>query len=229
MKIQNIMEDYVTDKVNTMYDELPDNSFVTCKCPRCRSDVICYVLNRIPPKYVVSSKGGTFVSLSIDNQTKIDVDALIIDGMKLVNTSKRHYGEELTEEKASQPYFIFPVFVGSVLDGNSFEPIMGAVATLTAGGQIIEMEDGSWINPCETYNKDLGVFSFKPKPIPADATGIEKDFSFTVTISAEKYQTLSYSFNVSVTSTTDRGRYESLKLQNSHLFLEDDNEDDDLL
>ena len=178
MKIQNIMEDYVTDKVNTMYDELPDNSFVTCKCPRCRSDVICYVLNRIPPKYVVSSKGGTFVSLSIDNQTKIDVDALIIDGMKLVNTSKRHYGEELTEEKASQPYFIFPVFVGSVLDGNSFEPIMGAVATLTAGGQIIEMEDGSWINPCETYNKDLGVFSFKPKPIPADAAGIEKDFSF---------------------------------------------------
>ena len=195
MKIQNIMEDYVTDKVNTMYDELPDNSFVTCKCARCRSDVICYVLNRIPPKYVVSSKGGTFVSLSIDNQT----------------------------------YFIFPVFVGSVLDGNSFEPIMGAVATLTAGGQIIEMEDGSWINPCETYNKDLGVFSFKPKPIPADAAGIEKDFSFTVTISAEKYQTLSYSFNVSVTSTTDRGRYESLKLQNSHLFLEDDNEDDDLL
>lgn len=229
MKVQNIMEDYVTDKVNAMYDELPDNSFVTCKCTHCRSDVVCYVLNRIPPKYVVSSKGGTFVSLSIDSQTKIDVDALIIDGMKLVNTSKHHYREELSEEKASQPYFIFPVFVGSVLDGKTFEPIMGAVATLTAGGQVIEMEDGSWINPCETYNKDLGVFSFKPKPIPADVVGVEKDFSFTVTITAEKYQTLSYSFNVPVTSTTDRSRYESLKLQNSHLFLEDENEEDDLL
>ena len=96
MKIQNIMETYVAKRVNAMYDELAveNASFLSCGCNNCRLDTICYVLNRIPAKYVVSGRGVTHAMLSSDVQLRADVDALVMDGIRIVNTAKRPYHSE---------------------------------------------------------------------------------------------------------------------------------------
>ena len=118
LKIQNIMEPYVAKRVNDMYDELfaEKNSFLSCDCENCRLDTICYVLNRIPAKYVVSGRGVTHAILSSDSQMKADTDALIIDGIRIVNTAKRPYHTVRTSanDNLNCPAFIFPVFVGNV-------------------------------------------------------------------------------------------------------------------
>ena len=70
MKVQNVMESYITNRTNALYNEFVEtkNSFLTCSCENCRLDTICYVLNRIHPKYVVSGRGMTYANLALNGQ-----------------------------------------------------------------------------------------------------------------------------------------------------------------
>ena len=68
MKVQNIMESYIIKRTNALYDDFVEmkNSFLTCSCENCRLDTICYVLNRVQPKYVVSGRGMTYANLALN-------------------------------------------------------------------------------------------------------------------------------------------------------------------
>ena len=61
MNVHNLMEDVVIKAVNTLYDKVKAEkvAWLTCDCENCRLDTVSYVLNRIPPKYVVSGRGVT--------------------------------------------------------------------------------------------------------------------------------------------------------------------------
>lgn len=226
MKIQNIMETYVAKRVNAMYDELATEnaSFLSCGCDNCRLDTICYVLNRIPAKYVVSGRGVTHAMLSSDVQLRADVDALVMDGIRIVNTAKRPYHAERKsfEECLANPAFIFPVFIGTVYDGRTFEPLNDVNVSLKSEGNLVEMEDVSWSNPARTYKATKGTYSFKPASIKADGNGLTNNFSYTVIISAPGYQNIVFSFTVPVTSTNQPEQFFSIKLQDAYLFPEID-------
>lgn len=222
MKIQNIMEPYITRRVNTLYDELfaDKNSFLSCDCENCRLDTICYVLNRIPAKYVVSGRGITHAILSSDSQMKADIDALVIDGIRIVNTAKRPFHNIRTNvnDNLNSPAFLFPVFVGSVYDGRTFEPLTDVNVELKSDGVLTEMEDSSWSNPTKTYKATKGTFSFKPAPIKTDAENITKNYSYTVVITAEGYQSVVFSFTVPVTSSSQQQQFFSIKMQDCYMF-----------
>ena len=226
MKIQNIMETYVAKRVNAMYDELAveNASFLSCGCDNCRLDTICYVLNRIPAKYVVSGRGVTHAMLSSDVQLRADVDALVMDGIRIVNTAKRPYHSERKtfEEYLTNPAFIFPVFIGTVFDGRTFEPLNDVTISLKSDGNLVQMEDVSWSNPARTYKATKGTYSFKPASIKTDANGLTNNFSYTVIISAAGYQQIVFSFTVPVTSTNQPEQFFSIKLQDAYLFPEID-------
>ena len=49
LKVKNIMEDFVFEKIDKIVDSLG-----CCTCPKCKSDIAAYVLNNIQPKYVAS-------------------------------------------------------------------------------------------------------------------------------------------------------------------------------
>lgn len=222
MKVHNIMEPYVTERANALYDEFAStqSTFLTCDCRNCRLDTICYVLNRIPPKYVISGRGMTYANLALNGQMKADIDATIIDGMRVVNAAKRPYHDQRTLESpvANVPAFVFPVFIGAVYDGHTFEPLSGAKIELTAGGTLVPMEDISWENPALTYKPSKGSFTFKPAPIPAEKEGETKNFPFTITVYAENYQSLVYPFTIPVTSILGETPFVSMKLQDSYMF-----------
>ena len=197
-----------------------ENSFLTCSCENCRLDTICYVLNRLQPKYVVSGRGMTYANLALNGQTKADIDAMIIDGIRVVNAAKRPYHDQrkLKETTDNKPAFIFPVFMGAVYDGHTFEPLSGVSIELSADGKLVSMEDASWENPTLTYKPAKGSFTFKPASIPAEKEGETREFNFTITIRSADYQPLIYSFTIPLTSSKEETPFISLKLQDSYMF-----------
>ncbi len=226
MKIQNIMEPYVVKRVNDLYDEFASakQSFITCDCESCRCDTICYVLNRIPVKYVVSGIGVTHALIDDDAQLRADIDSVIMDGIRIVNTAKRPYHDkrDVNSGNLNSPAFVFPVFHGAVYDGHTFEPLPDTEVALTSDSQLVNMEDCSWSNPLKTASATKCVYSFKPAPVPAEAESITKSFSFMVTLSCPGYHELSFSITVPVTSSSQPQQFFSIKLQDAYLFPEGD-------
>ena len=97
MNVHNLMEDTVTKAVNALYDRVKADNipWLTCDCENCRLDTVSYVLNRIPPKYVVSGRGVTHnVEYLASSQLQADVDSLALEGMRTVSSTKRPFHSE---------------------------------------------------------------------------------------------------------------------------------------
>lgn len=228
MNIHNLMEEYVFSHVNALYDgfEKERPAWLRCSCRDCRIDVTTYVLNRVPPRYVVSGRGVIHSKRALsDPQLRADVDMITLEGIRLINASSRpyHKGNKVVEKEAkNELLFNFPVFIGTVLDGNTFEPMSGVTVTLKLEDKIVDMFDKTWSNPCLTYNATKGVYSFLVKPLPSKEENETKKFTFVVTAEAEDYAPSIYSFDLTIVSekgkTTSTDTSFSLKMQDMFMF-----------
>lgn len=89
--MRNMMEDVVAKKVEKMCE-----SYEGCTCERCRMDMVCYALNRIPPHYVVTSEGALFGKIKvIQTQFDADVTTAVGDAMRVVQGHPRHTEDEI--------------------------------------------------------------------------------------------------------------------------------------
>lgn len=233
--IHNIMEEIVSERVNSLYDELmkKNSVWLTCDCENCRLDTVCYVLNRITPRYVVGGRGVTHNANLINEnaQIKIDIEKLCIEGMHLVSTAKRPYHNNGKRRPGSAPEvntaeFNFPTFMGNVFDGNTFEPLAGASVKLTLDGETVDMIDPTWQNPCNTFEATRGSYSFWMAPHIAVSEGMNKKFNFTVEVTCPGYAPVDYSFTVPLTSekneSVELNSTYSVKIQDIFLFKEDE-------
>lgn len=224
------MEELVEKKVNKLYDDLKaaNTVWLSCDCQNCRLDTMAFVLNRIPPKYIISSRGITHTAADANlTQVKADIDTLAIEGIRLVSTSKRPTHNIKTSAESlvisgSKPFFFFPTFTGTVMDGLSFEPISNAKISLLREGKIVEMIDQTWANPTKTYQSTKGTYSFCVKPEEAQNEKQSNTFEFTVQVEAEGYEPIQYAFSLPLTSEIlreNRGlSLYSLKLQDVFMF-----------
>lgn len=229
MNVHNIMEDVVGKAVNNLYEQVKkDNcNWLTCDCMNCRLDTINYVLNRVPPKYVVSGRGVIHSSEVLkDHQLNADIDALALEGMRIVSSSKRpfhsHDRKDCSLTPIMKPAFNFSTFTGFVLDGSNFEPVYDATVLLKLEGHLVEMVDKTWTNPFVTCKSTKGAYTFWMKSLPAEAAGISKKFNFTVEVTAPGYTPVSHFFEVPLVSE-DSFRYEldstySLKIKDVMIF-----------
>ena len=143
MNIHNIFEEQVLLRVGDTYEQLKkiNTPWLTCDCKQCRLDTAAYVLNKIPPKYIVSGRGLTHSASDANIQLAADMDTLILDGMKRVASTARpfHTKNEQVANEAEQtekgPVFNFPAFIGFVYNGLTFEPIQGALIKLLHNGK----------------------------------------------------------------------------------------------
>jgi competence protein ComFB len=71
LSIRNYMEDMVLAKMPQIMAQLG-----VCHCEKCKLDIFAYVLNKMPPKYVVTQKGTVFAKLAL-LQSQFDVDIII--------------------------------------------------------------------------------------------------------------------------------------------------------
>jgi len=87
MKLKNYMESAVR---NTLKEMLEKRSS-TCRCSRCRLDIIAYALNHLPPKYVVTEKGHTYTrTAEMAQQFSTDLIVAVSKAIKHVNKNPRH-------------------------------------------------------------------------------------------------------------------------------------------
>ena len=229
MNVHNIMEDVVNKHVDELYEQVKNekSSWLTCDCQNCRLDTVNYVLNRIPPKYVVSGRGVTHSAATLnDHQLLADINALALEGMRIVSSTKRPFHSQDRKDcmmsPIMSPAFNFSTFSGKILDGSNFEPVYGATLVLKLDGVQAEMVDKTWINPYETCKSTKGAYTFWVKSVPAEKAGIQRTFTFTLDISAPGYEDFSYTFAVPLVSE-ESFRYEldstySLKIKDIMIF-----------
>lgn len=230
LKIHNLMEDFVQTRVDAMYTNLKEAnvSWLNCDCDNCRQDTVCYVLNRVQPKYVISSRGVLHMNSDTNyDQLKVDVDAIALEGIRIIGASRRHNhstnNNQLDTSSIGKPCFSFPTFMGAVYDGITFEPLESAEVSLTLNTQNAEMIDDTWNNPCKTFKSTRGAYSFCVKPILTNSENENQQFNFTIQVNAKDYTPISYAFSVPVTSKIqyETGNFSmySLKIQDLFLFM----------
>ena len=85
LNYHNLMEDIVLQHVDRILEA--DG----CCCDICKSDVIAYALNHLPPQYVVTDTGRMMVKLkNCDSQNRTDVLAALSNAVKLIRDNPRH-------------------------------------------------------------------------------------------------------------------------------------------
>lgn len=227
MNVHNVMEEVVSLEVNKLYDELTKNKiqWLTCDCESCRLDTTSYVLNHIPPKYVVSGRGVNHaVDVLQDHQLKADIQAIALDGIHIVSGSKRpfHTQNNVKLQTLNIPSYNFPIISGVILDGANFEPITNASIVLKYEGKIVETMDKTWQNPFMTCASTRGEFNFWIKSFPAEKEGINSKFIFTLEVSAPDYADSTVHVEVPVISdaisSTELNSTYSIKLKDIVLF-----------
>lgn len=226
MNIHNILEDEVIASVNRTFDNLKEvkPDWFTCECKQCRLDTAAYVLNRLSPKYIVSGRGLTHVLSENESQTSIDVDALVMEGLKKVLTHARpfHASASADKEKETGPVFNFPLFIGTICNGITFEPVSNAVITLSKDGVPCKMIDHTWANPTTLTSHTRGKYIFWVKPEPVENPDEIKRFHFKLEIGAEGFEPTVYTFDLPLTASKtalyEPSTINSLKIENLYLF-----------
>jgi competence protein ComFB len=209
MELHNTVKGKVISKVEEIFEALDksENTGKFCTCDQCKMDVICYVLNRTPPRYIVSNRGASrSLEDGFESQQQLaDIAALIHDGLKQVNHNLRpnfaHSNEKsAVTNDAAIPKFNIPTIIGRVFNGNNFARISEATVELLWAGELVEMRDGNWQNPYHIIHLVEGHYSFWPAPVPASKDNNHKIFEYILRVSAPEFETLNHNFKIPVAS-----------------------------
>jgi len=88
--IKNYMEDVVLAKLPVVMKQLN-----MCECDNCRLDMLSIVLNKLPPKYVVTAKGTMYAKLAhLQSQFDIDILTYLSQAADMVKKNPRHEEDE---------------------------------------------------------------------------------------------------------------------------------------
>jgi len=210
MEIHNVTEDIVFSSVQTIFDVIKKegNAEKFCLCDQCKLDTICYTLNRIKPRYIVSNRGITRIEQDWveRQQTEADIATLVYKGLRQVNHNQRptcsHTDTPLfSNDSSNEPAFFIPTMIGRLFDGESFAPVAGVTVTLRSGDKIIPMRNQNWQNPFTLIANTPGAFTFWPAPVPAESVGENRLFEYSLKAESPQYETLTHFFNIAVVST----------------------------
>ena len=209
MEFHNTIKGTVVSQVNEIFDafETGKNPGKFCTCSQCRVDVICYVLNRTPPLYIVSNRGASRAfSDGIDRQQQTaDITSLIYEALKRVNHNLRPNFAHSQDGGASggepnTPKYNVPAIMGRIFNGNNFAPLSNVDVELLWNGELVVMKDGNWQNPCHVVSNVEGNFSFWPAPVESSRENNHKIFDYTLRISSPEFETLTHVFKIPVAS-----------------------------
>jgi competence protein ComFB len=221
MEIRNLMEDAVLAAVGELFDlEDKDHRLGYCTCGQCRMDVACYVLNRVKPEYIVSSRGLAYSERDFQEkvQRRADIISLAREGWARVSHRPRanadHGEATLVRDMPEGPAFNIPAVMGRAFNGLNFEPLALGSVKLFINGQLAAMVDQNWQNPFTLAQATAGTFIFWPRPEAAASAGEERSFSGELRVEVPDFETASHHFEVEVVA--DRAAKEEFSLLRVH-------------
>ncbi|GAB6090897.1 late competence development ComFB family protein [Spirochaeta dissipatitropha] len=205
MKIRNIIEESVIKTVNEIVEEDQNTSNPQYSASeQCRMDAACYVLNRIPPRYISSARGQTYADKeSYTNfQFNIDLMALVHEGLRRVTSIQRSYYSNQSSGSVDETgsYYQFPVIKGRILHGLNFEPVSDIEILILIDGNRTEMIDSNWQNPFPISAQADGTYAFWPRPIAADSESksVPRIFHFQLQIKNPAYENMQHAFQLEI-------------------------------
>lgn len=84
--IRNLVEEHVL----AAYDALRPHFPAFCGCELCRADVLVFVLNRIPPRYVATLEGQAVSEVFLEkNQSRAEIDVVVMEAFRKVSMAPR--------------------------------------------------------------------------------------------------------------------------------------------
>lgn len=87
MGFKNFMEQVAAKKLDDMLQGRTD----ICTCEQCRTEMLTYALNHLPPRYISSHKGEIFGKIDeMDTQTNADISKALVTAIKVVSSNPRH-------------------------------------------------------------------------------------------------------------------------------------------
>lgn len=221
MDIRNVMEDSVKAVVEELFEiEAKEKRLGFCTCDQCKVDVACYVLNRVKPEYIVSSRGLAYSEKEgLDKvQRRADVISLVKEGWGKVSHAPRpssdHAGNRPSAAEIEGPTYNFPTVMGRVFDGRTFAPLGDGTVRLVVGAADVEMLDPNWQNPFVLAGATGGTFIFWPKPLPASASDGERTFVFEIKVDVPGLENLSHF--IEMTLSPERSVRMDFSLQRVH-------------
>ncbi len=82
-EVVNVMESAVLSKLEAVLSR-----FTCCRCDRCKKDIVALALNKLPPKYMVLTRGQR--APDVDAQTNAQVVTALIQAVIRVRAKPRH-------------------------------------------------------------------------------------------------------------------------------------------
>jgi competence protein ComFB len=191
----------VVDQISD--DDAASESPTYCTTPDCRQDVACFVLNRVPQRYVNSARGEAHVDgdLTNDLQLRIDVVTLVHEGLRRVTSIRRsYYDEDTGNEPVQGPAFRLPIIKGRLFNGLDFQPITDVAVRLLANDALLTMIDNRWSNPYVIPENTPATYIFLPRPLPANHAGERKEMELEIRVEDPQYEPFHHFFKLEVSS-----------------------------
>jgi len=92
--VKNIMEDMVEHKLDMIYPQLN-----CCTCDVCKTDILCYALNRLKPKYVSTEQGALLSKVdSISFSYEASILAELAAAAEIVRKNPRHKPGDISKK-----------------------------------------------------------------------------------------------------------------------------------
>lgn len=205
--IRNVLEDAVLRVVNQICDDDETSEqphYLTTD--ECRMDAACFVLNRIPQRYVSSARGQAHIEQEIEHDQQLFVDLVTLshEGLRRVTTVKRSfYGDAPDAPSVTGPHFFFPTIKTRLFDVNSFAPIQDVEVSLRRDESLVHMVDSRWQNPYTIAEPTAGTALFWPQPVQAPSDGAVSSFEFEVQVQHPHYEPLHHFFSIERVGTSE--------------------------
>jgi competence protein ComFB len=210
MKYYNLVEMIVEETVNAVLAKEKASKSIKFH----KGDIIAYVLNRVPPRYVTGERGiiHTRIDPMLKYQEKTDIVFLTYEAIKIFS-ERRETDTKKSEEKMEDLAGLMPYIMGEILEETTLAIIPNIKVTLLYNNKPAKMMDTGWKNPYTATVATRGYFHFWPKYIEKEM-GEKNQVEFTLQFSHEKF--LPHSIKVK-TKINKKGNSE--KMQSVPLVL----------
>ena len=204
--IHNVMEEQVIQIVDQICDE--DEASESPKYStgdECRMDAACFILNRIPQRYISSARGQahTEMEMARNQQLFVDIVTLAHEGLRRVTSVKRSFYGDTPSAPGDivGPRYYLPTIMGRLLNGVTFDLLKDKEVVLLADDEPVTMLDARWQNPYRLVGNTPGAYLFWPSPVGAEQAGVERTFEFEIRVMSDEFEEFHHYFTINRTST----------------------------
>jgi competence protein ComFB len=172
----------------------------------CRMDVACFVLNRIPQRYVSSARGQAHIEQEIENDQQLFVDLVTLshEGLRRVTSVQRSFYGNAPDAPAVQgPHFFFPTVKTRLFDANTFTAAKDVPVALLRDDSMVRMVDSRWQNPFTVAEPTGATVLFWPQPAQAAGPDESGRFEFEIRVESDGYESLHHFFTIERISTNE--------------------------